>query len=273
MGRLFRADLRKQKKSSTMWVCMILAFLFGIVMAVLYYIVWLNIGSSMEATRTMIEQMGIQQETFEDVLAQFPEPNLFEYANALLCDSNVFYIGAIVICVFVGSEYSMGTIKHSLARGYTRTKVFFSKFIVSVFSMLAVVLAYVLGGCVTSACMFGFSGPVGPTRIVMVLLAYFSLYIAASSLCMMIAVIMRKTGQAVAVAIVFPILVDSVISAITIANRDFIYISRFWILRTFVSTEELCLAHKSYIPFLVAAVYTGISLIIAYMTFRRQEIK
>lgn len=273
MGRLFRSDLRKQEKSSTMWVCTILAFLFGIVMAVLYYIVWLNIGSSLEATRLMMEQMGVGQETFEAALAQFPEPNLFDFANALLSDTNVLYLGAIVICVFVGSEYSMGTIKHSISRGYTRTKVFFSKFFVSVISMIIVVISYVLGGSVASACMFGFSSPAGPTRVAMVLLAYLSLFVAAAALSMMIAVIMRKTGQAVAVAIVFPILVESVISAITIANREFTSISRFWLFRTFVSTEELCLAHKSYIPFLVAAVYTGVCLIISYLVFRRQELK
>ena len=273
MGRLFRSDLRKLKKSSTMWVCTAVAFAFGIVMAVLYYIVWVNIGSSVQATQALMDQMGIEKETFESAIAQFPAPNLFEYANAMLCDTNVLYIGAIVVGVFVASEYSMGTIKNTIARGFTRTKVFFSKFFTSVISMIIVVVAYVFGGSLTSVFMFGFTTDTGKKRMLMVVLAYLSLYIAAASMFLMIAVIMKKTGQAIAVSIVFPIIVESVISALTIANKNFIPVSKYWLFRTFVSTEQLCLDHKSYIPFLVAAVYTGVSLITAYMVFKRQELK
>lgn len=273
MGRLFRADMRKLKKSSTLWVCTALAFLFGIVMAVLYYIVWVNIGSSVQATQQLLGQLGVEKETFETAIAQFPEPNFFEYANALLCDTNVLYFGAIVIGVFVASEYSMGTVKNTIARGFTRTKVFFSKFFSSVIAMMIVVFSYVFGGSMTSVFMFGFTSSTGKKRMLMVLLVYFSLFIAAASMFLMISVIMKKTGQAIAVSIIFPVIVESVISALTIANKSFVPIAKYWLFRTFVAAEDLCLSYRSYIPFLVAAVYTGVCLVTAYLVFRRQEFK
>lgn len=272
MLNLLRSDFLKQKKSSTLWVCIVLAFLLGIVMAVLYYIVWINIGSSLQAQLTLMNELGIEKESFEEALAQFPEPNLFEYANACLSDTNVLYIGAVVIGVFTASEYSMGTIRNSISRGFSRTQIYFSKLIASSVSMVSIVFAYVLGGAVTSVIMFGFSTDTGNTKMFLILISYLCLYLAASAFYMMISVIMKKTGHAIAVSIVFPILVESVISVITMSNSNLIPLSKFWIFRTFVSTESLCLNGQAYIPMLVAACYFVICTSVGLIVFRRQQV-
>ncbi len=271
MGNLLRSDFIKQKKSSTFWVCIVLAFLLGIVMAALYYTVWINIGSSLQATQALMDQMGVEKETFEEALAQFPEPNMFEYANACLSDTNVLYIGAVVIGVFTASEYSMGTIRNSLSRGFSRVQVYFSKLIVSAVSMLSVVAAYVFGGSLASVIMFGFTTDTGKTKIFLVLLAYFCLFLAATSFYMMISVIMKKTGHAIAVSIIFPILIESALGIITMSNHDFGRISRLWLFRTFVTTESMCLNGEAYIPLLVAAFYFIICSATGLIVFRRQQ--
>ena len=273
MGRLFRADLMKQRKSTTLWVCTILAFLFGIVMAVLYYMVWLNIGTTVQNTQQMLAQAGFSPDAFDSVMSKFPKPSMTEYANALLRDTNVLYVCAVVVGVFVGSEYSMGTIKNTIARGFTRTKVFISKFLVSLLSMMIVVASYVLGGSITSICIFGFTSSAGKRRVLMVLISYFCLFVAVAAMYMMIAIITRKTGHAIAVSIVFPILVESVITAVEVANKEFSGISKYWLFRTFLEAEDLCLAYKAYIPILIASVYTAVCFIISYLVFKRQELK
>lgn len=274
MGSLIRSDFLKLKKSSTFWVCMVISLLMGMLMAVLYYIVWVNIGSTLREQAEMMKWMGVESGTFEEALAVFPEPNVFEYANALLCDTNVLYIGAIVIGVFVGSEYSMGTVRNSISRGIQRYKLIISKFIVSSASMLFVVIAYVASGSLASVVMFGFSTDMGKRKMLLVLAAYFCLFIAAAVFYVMVAVLSRKTGRAIAISIVLPVIVETIIGMITfISAKDVGSFSRLWLFRTFVTTESMCLNGEFYVPFAVAAVYTLLCGTIAVEAFRHQEIK
>ena len=274
MGSLVKSDFIKLRKSSTFWVCIVISLLMGALMAVLYYIVWVNIGSTIKEQAELMKWMGVESGTFEEALAVFPEPNVFEYANALLCDTNVLYIGAIIIGVFVGSEYSMGTVRNTVSRGIHRSQLIFSKLIVSSVSMFCVVASYVAGGSVASVIMFGFSTDLGKKKMLLVLSAYFCLYIAASVFYVMVAVLSKKTSRAIAISIVFPVIIETIIGMITVISaKDVGRFSRLWLFRTFVTTESMCLNGEFYVPFAVAAVYTLLCGMISVEAFRHQEIK
>lgn len=274
MGSLLKSDLLKLRKSSTFWVCIVLSVFLGVMFSLLYYYVWKNVGSSVEATKTVMKALGAQEESIKEALAIFPEPNVFAYINTMLCDSNAIYISAVVICVFVASEYSMGTIRNSLSRGFSRRQFIASKFISVAIAMTSVIASYVTGGFVTSVCIFGVEPYSGKGNIALILIAYTLLFLGLASFYTMISIVTRKTGRAVAVAIIFPAIVEAIIGMIAYISQDYSgVVSKFWIFRTVLLSNNLCEKGEAYIPILVALGYMFICGTISSLVFRRQEIK
>ena len=127
MTALMKADGYKLRKSRSLKVCLLVAFVLGILMAVLYHIAWSMIGNNIETTRSMMMMFGSDEKTINEMLMIIPDENMWAYISTALADTNVLYIAAIVISIFVGSEYSMGTIKNSVSRGYSRSSIYVSK--------------------------------------------------------------------------------------------------------------------------------------------------
>lgn len=273
MNRLLRSDLYKQQRSTTLKACLILAFLIGIIMAVLYNIAANQLHANYDQYVNILVDRGINQASVEDIFSEMPEYNLWAYINISLSDNNVLYFGAIIISVLVGSEYSMGTLRNSVSRGYSRDSVFFSKLITSVLSMYAVVLFYVLGSGITAFVMYGFGSSIGAGKILLIILAYLLLYAAVSCFYMMVAVMMKSTGHALGFSIIVPLLVATVMRLAAMAEPGFDSVSRWWIFNTIEATQKMCLSSDVWIPFAVAAVYFSVSCIAGLFFLRRQEIK
>lgn len=272
MGRLMKADWMKLRSSRTFIVCTVLALILGALLTIVYYIVWLNIGETLEMSREYLMSFGLPEKMVDETLSVVPHDNMWSYVNTCLADTNVMYLVAIVVCVYVATEYNMGTYKLPVARGYSRGKVFFSKWLMSLPAMLFVTVAYVLGGMIASSVMFGFSADVSAGEILTELGAYLSLYIAATSLFVMLSVVTKKTSTAVALAIIVPILLESGLTILMIAYKD-LEVSQYWLFNTITSTQTLYQNGQAYIPFLVAAAYCAVSLVIGALVFRRQEMK
>lgn len=273
MNRLLRSDILKQRRSTTLKACLILAFLIGIVMAVLYNVAANQLHANYDEYVNTLVNMGMQKSAVEDIYAEVPEYNLWAYINVALCDNNVLYLGAIIISVLVGSEYSMGTLRNSVSRGYSREAVFFSKLITSVLSMYAVVFVYVLGSGITACIMYGFGSDVGAGKMLLIITAYLFLYAAAAGFYMMVAVLMKSTGHALGFSIIVPLLIATVLRLASMAQTNIDNISRWWIYNTMASTQKMCLSSDAWIPFVVAAAYLAASCIAGLFVFRRQEIK
>ena len=82
----------------------------------------------------------------------------------------------------------------------------------------------------------------------------------------------EKTSTAVALAIIVPILLESGLTILMIAYKD-LEVSQYWLFNTITSTQTLYQNGQAYIPFLVAAAYCAVSLVIGALVFRRQEMK
>ncbi len=273
MGRLLRSDLMKMKSSRAFWVCCIVSLLLGALMSVLYYVVWMNLGESIEMTEQMMLSMGMPQETVSDTLSVVPSNNLWSYINTCLADTNVVYIIAVLIGVLAASEYSMGTFRNTLSRGFSRTQVYLSKFILCVIGTLITLFVYVLGGAVSAVIMFGFGSDTEAGQMLLQIGAYICLFIAIASFYLMIAVISKKTGTAIALSIIIPIVVQSAVTLLSMAFKDFGQISRYWLFNTVMATQGLCRDGEAYIPFLVAGIYMILCCTLGLIVFRKQEMK
>ena len=204
MSGLLKSDLLKLRKSGTFRVCVILSLLIGVFIALIYYYVWRNVGSSVEATKVMMTALGAEEDAIKEALSVFPEPNVFDYINTMLSDANALYISSVAVCVFIASEYSMGTVKNPISRGIKRRNIIASKFISVAISMICIMAAYVTGGAITSFCIFGYSPYQGGGNIPLVLLTYTLLFLGLAAFYTMISIISKGTGRAIAVSILLP---------------------------------------------------------------------
>lgn len=117
MSRLLSADFAKLKKNKFFWICMAGMFLFGIFTAVMHYIAMQQYGEN-EADITNI---------------------LFIYALTV-----VFLIPAFV-SLFVGTEYSDGTIRNKMIIGHTRAGIYLSDLIVCSVAGIGFCVSYIIG--------------------------------------------------------------------------------------------------------------------------------
>ena len=273
MSRLLSTELKKLAKSRTFIVCCILALLLGAGLTVVYYIVFINVGETLQMAEEFMKNMGMSEETIADSIAVVPDSNMWSYVNTCLADTNVLYLVSIVVCTFAASEFGMGTYKLSISRGYSRMSVFFSKLILSCAACIGVVFCYVLGGGIVSAVLFGFGSEIGAGRILLELAAYFVLFAAVASMFVMVSMITKKTGSAIALAIIIPIFIESGLMILSIAYKELSTVSRFWIFNTFTLTDRLCGSGDAYIPFVVAAAYHGASIAVGAAIFRKTDLK
>ena len=117
MSRLISADFAKLKKNNFFWICMIGMFLFGVFMAAMDYIsTW----------------------QYEDYKPQI---------------TNVIFIYALTVAIlipafvslFVGTEYSDGTIRNKMIIGHTRTCIYLSNLIVCSVGGVGFCISYMIG--------------------------------------------------------------------------------------------------------------------------------
>ena len=167
----------------------------------------------------------------------------------------------------------MGTAKNAISRGFNRTAVYGSKLLFSMLIMLMVAAVYVLGSGVVGCALYGFSADISAGQMLLILAAYLAEMLAVAGLYVMIAVMMKSTGHAIAFSLIMPMLISSALQIISMAYNCSDVLNRLWIFQTLTATPQLCLYNEAYVPFLVSAVYFVVAGLISLLTVRRQELK
>lgn len=270
---LIKSDFMKLKKSRSLIICCIVAVCLGAVMALLYVNAWNTMGENIENARELMMQMGIDGETIDSAFSVLPEPYFWSYANIMLSDGSIPTFAAICAGVFIASEYSMGTIKNTISRGFSRTKIYVSKLMVSCVTIIILGIAYVVGTMAVCAIFVRGGSEISAVQMLLSVLSYIFLFAAMASVYLMIAVIMKKTGVAIAVSIVIPAVISSVITIITYSNNEFSQVAKYWLFNTPSFVEKMCIDGQAYIPLLISVFYFAVSTAVGLTVFKRQEIK
>lgn len=85
-------------------------------------------------------------------------PNATQSMLSVLTMSNFTSLLGIYIAIFVCDDFSQHTIKNMYARGYSRSAVYFSKYLISLFVSLVVALLYLGFGFVFALILGGYAG-------------------------------------------------------------------------------------------------------------------
>lgn len=116
MSRLLSADFAKLQKNKFFWLCIIGMIGFGLFMKIMEYITMQQYSNEAPSLNSM----------------------LFVYSMV------IGFLTAAFVSLFVGTEYSDGTIRNKLIIGHSRVSIYFSNLITCSVACLLMCLAYLL---------------------------------------------------------------------------------------------------------------------------------
>lgn len=207
-----------------------------------------------------------------------------EYADYLLFASAVFifFVIAVFIGIFIGTEYSDGTVRNKLIVGHTRSAIYLSNLIVcSVFSVIVQLsyMAVILGLGIP---LLGNSGEVSLKQFVKYSVYDFAAIIAVTAIIVLISMLIQSKATASVLAIILTIicLISSMTVIFNLNNPSYLsgtkriiyqYINdispycQIINISGYEKLNPLCLLYS----FAVIIVFTGVGIII----FRKEDLR
>ncbi|MDO5521778.1 MAG: ABC transporter permease [bacterium] len=176
MVKLIRFELRKLMQQKSFYICMAMSLLF--------------LSINFTVSQKLSTFMNVQSLTGLDAI------------QSTIGSLSYTLILSICIALFITDDYAGGTIKNIFSKGYSRTQVFFAKYIVSLFGTLLFTLVCTLFSFAIGSFLGGV-GNIGPrfllTMICQILLltAYHTMYFGFS-------IVLGKSGSAIAGCIIMP---------------------------------------------------------------------
>lgn len=303
MKNLISSEIYKWTKSKAFKVCTIV----GIGLAIFSVIMFLILSIMMEiVNEDLAAELGEDYETSQEMMIE-------EYKSMGLSDAEIamvtgVYDGemmlsmsfsqtdlqlliAIFIAIFVAGEFSNGTIKMIVSRGYSRAQIYWSKFIsgiiaANVMAIIVVVLTTLLG-CI----IWGWNDPVtgaaaSAIDVLKFLLVQFALNTAITAMFIGCSMMFRNLGISIALTVavysfgsVIFVLFDAVIQGVCSAieyNVDKLPFlpSEAWIVQSIANTSTLDLSnHDLTVGLVVSLVYTALFTFIGMWSFIKNDIK
>lgn len=181
---------------------------------------------------------------------------------------------AIFTSLFICGDFSSGTIKNVLSRGYGRSNYLVSSFIAAFWAASIMTLICLLSGF-TAGTLLGELGTGWSASLIPILLVQLLIVFAFTSIYTAIAFLLRKTGAAIAVSVLTSTVVSLITSLIDVwFFRESTFRTSDYLLspvmssvsNVSVSTEVLL---KSAI---CAAIYLLVGLVLSYIAFRKREV-
>ena len=158
MRHLLRSDFYKLRKAKYFWVCLLINLLLAAGTVFLLDFTYKLTGDQMEA------QMQAQQETLDESGVNLTVDNIpqsYEDLNAsgqmiTFFAGNTTLLLAVLISLFVGSEFNNGTIKNIASKNYSRAQIYLSKLIVSVLVSILFTLLFAVVSTAAATILWGF---------------------------------------------------------------------------------------------------------------------
>lgn len=277
MSGLIKSDFKKLFKNRSLFVCSIIVF------AVAAFTVYI-MDMSYDMT-TADGGFGAMIEQYSDVIGSV-DPSSVETINMMismgtsmglidmmLSDSSIQMFIAICICLYIASEYSQGTFKNTVSRGFSRHKIYLSKAVVSGAASIILATVYIAGAVIVSLLCSKVTDDFNVTQIIIEYLAYLVLVLATESLFLMISILIRKTGLAIAICIASPIGVQMLLGLLAGVIENLSDYSRFWLADTFTTIGSSYTNGIIWEPIVIGLIYIAITYIAGTFIFAKRDIK
>lgn len=207
MLNLIRSDIFKLKKAKYFWILLIINILLAVGTVCLLDFTYKLTGDSIEA------QLSQEQAALDDAGMNVSVEGIPTGHDQLSTSSQMltFFAGnttllmAVLISLFVGSEFNNGTVKIIASRNYSRLKIYLSKLFVGILASVLFTLVFVLAATMTATALWGFGDVSGSYASQLLLKGALELLLGASyvSLFVMFSFLIRQNGGSLAANICF----------------------------------------------------------------------
>lgn len=177
----------------------------------------------------------------------------------------------IFIALFVCTDYDQQTIKNVYSRGFSRTNVYFAKFIVSVISTVVMFAVTLLFTYVAGAAMLDGTAEAG--NYVGLIAGQLIYCLAYSSFVFAISLIVKKVGVSIALAILGPSLIGTVINlADAFLKIENFKIGSYWLDGFIDDLTSLATDNTRLIVCIVLSlIYAAVFVVAGYLINKKQE--
>lgn len=207
MLNLIRSDIFKLKKAKYFWILLIINILLAVGTVCLLDFTYKLAGDSIEA------QLSQEQAALDDAGMNVSVEGIPTGHDQLSTSSQMltFFAGnttllmAVLISLFVGSEFNNGTVKIIASRNYSRLKIYLSKLFVGILASVLFTLVFVLAATMTATALWDFGDVSGSYASQLLLKGALELLLGASyvSLFVMFSFLIRQNGGSLAANICF----------------------------------------------------------------------
>ncbi len=303
MKNLISSETYKWMKSKSFKVCTIVGVALAVFSVAMFLLLSVIMG---EVNEEMATELGDDYEASQEMMIEeYKSMGLGDaeiamitgiYDGEMMLSMSIFQTDiqlliAIFIAIFVAGEFSNGTIKMIVSRGYSRSKIYWAKFISGIIAAnimtLIVVLVTTLLGCI----IWGWNDPVtgaaaSAVGVLKFLLVQFSLNTALIAMFIGFAMMFKSLGISIAVSIVMYsfgsvifVLMDAVINGLCQVLEynpsDLPFLpSEAWIVQAVANTSTLDMSnHDLIVGLVVSLVYGALFTFIGMWSFKKNDIK
>ena len=206
MKSLIRSDFYKLRKAKSFWVCMILAVALAVFsVLIMDFSVKLMDKVPQQAAQeeAALEESGLNIST-DGIPMSSADLNASNMLLMQFAGTTTILI-SIFVSLFVGGEFSHGTIKNLASKNHTRTQIYLSKIIVSVIAAIVMTLLYAVVATGLGTALWGF-GKVDSSFVANACKGIgieFLLVSAFTAVFVMFSMLIRQSGGAIAANIFF----------------------------------------------------------------------
>ncbi len=257
MANLLSSDFYRLFKSKSFYICTVVAMFFmALSIFVLNWATKATSGTENSASLSMIYKDGIT------------------YGITAFASSNVQLILSIIVAIFVTSEFTYGTMKNVVSKGFSKLLIYFSKLITMVVATLIIIFATMLMGTVCAAILTGKMGALTP-EVLKIIGIETLLNTARASLFVLVAFLVRNLGGAIAINIIGVISIEPMIfmllqylvkSKIKFSDYSLSYNISYYLGNT-IHTEDYIRS------LIVGVVFLALSIIAGIFAFQKADVK
>lgn len=179
---------------------------------------------------------------------------------------------AVVISVYVCSNFSQGLLKNELVCGFSRQKLFLGKYVATLIVSDIAALVVMLGSFIIGSVLGGV-GEAGTSRLVLNLVAQIVLMNGYASIFFFVASLVKKTLPAVLVNLFLPTVIGTILSYSELLFHSKVHLYRVWLDVLAADLFHVTTEHLNYaFYFIVAIVYCVVFAAASAVSVKKVEV-
>ena len=185
----------------------------------------------------------------------------------------VVMVFGVFTAIYVCGDFGNGTIKNVFGRGYSRTEVYFSKYLFSLFVLLGFGLLAMLVGFLGGTLLWKIGSGWGVKVILLILIQLIGVA-AYNALFCFFAALLKRMGSAMVVCIATPFALPLILTLIDLlVMSDKVQVSDYWISGCITGASSMDAGAGDLIKsVLISVVYIAVFTVCGWLCARKREV-